>query len=218
MIFKPSINRFTQLLSAILALSTIIACQKPGKLPILGEKKEVNGVTIYHTIPDFQFINQDSQLVTNATFSDKIYVTDFFFTSCPTICPKVKQQLLRIYEKFENEENLLILSHSIDTKRDTVERLKKYADGLGIDAERWHLVTGDKDKIYAIADDYFSIAIEDPDAPGGFDHSGNIILVDWNRQVRSFANGTDPEKVDLFIQDIELLLQEYHEWKKGKEE
>jgi protein SCO1/2 len=189
----------------------LASCTQDEKLPILGEKTEQNGEVIYHSIPDFEFVDQDSQLVTNATFEDKIYVVDFFFTSCPTICPKVKQQMLRIYDRFAEEPNLVFLSHSIDTKRDTVARLKKYADGLAIETDRWHLVTGDKDKIYEIADDYFSIAIEDPDAPGGFDHSGNLILVDWNRHVRSFANGTDPNKVDQFMKDIEVLLKEYYE-------
>lgn len=210
-IFKAGTIFFLSALVAVLS-----GCQKPQNLPILGEKTEVNGVIQYHTIPDFRFVNQDSQFVTNKTFEGKIYIADFFFTSCPTICPKVKQQLLRIYERFAEADNLLILSHSIDTKRDTVGRLKKYANGLGIETDRWHLVTGDKDKIYEIADDYFSIALEDPDAPGGFDHSGNIILVDWNRHVRSFANGTDPEKVDQFMEDIELLLKEYKETQKIK--
>lgn len=199
------------LLIMLFSALLLAACTQDEKLPILGEKTEQDGEMIYHSIPDFEFVDQDSQLVTNATFEDKIYVVDFFFTSCPTICPKVKQQMLRIYERFADEPNLVFLSHSIDTKRDTVERLKKYADGLGIETDRWHLVTGDKDKIYEIADDYFSIAIEDPDAPGGFDHSGNLILVDWNRHVRSFANGTDPNKVDQFMKDIEVLIKEYYE-------
>ncbi len=185
--------------------------QEDQPLPILGQKKEVNGQEVYHKIPDFIFVNQDSQLITNATFADKMYITDFFFTSCPTICPKVKQQMLRLYEKFEQEPDLFYLSHSIDTERDTVGRLKQYAQGLGVDGSRWHFVTGNKDDIYEIADDYFSIAIEDPDAPGGFDHSGRLILVDPNRHIRSFCDGTDPESVDQFMKDIQTLLKEYEE-------
>lgn len=176
-------------------------------LPILGFKEEGDD---YHQIPDFDFINQDSQRVTNATFADKAYVADFFFTSCPTICPKVKQQMLRIHERFKEEDQLLLLSHSIDTRYDTVPVLKAYAEKLGVSSEKWHFVTGEHDEIYEIADDYFSIAIVNPDAPGGFDHSGRLILVDQNRHVRAFCDGTDPASVDAFMDDIDQLLkQEY---------
>ncbi len=202
-------KRFGALAIMLLTATGIFftACQ-PESLPILGRRQLVDGDTIYHTVPDFSFVDQDSQIVTNETFAGKAYVVDFFFISCPTICPKVKKQMLRIYERFEGEDQLLFLSHSIDPKRDTVARLKNYAENLGIESSRWHLVTGDKDSIYEIADDYFSIAIEDPNAPGGFDHSGRLILVDPDRHIRSFCNGTDPEDVDRFMEDIELLLQE----------
>jgi protein SCO1/2 len=178
-------------------------------LPILGERDiAANGDTIYPVIPDFSFIDQDSQVVNNATFAGKAYIADFFFIHCPTICPKVKANGLRIYEKFKNEDRLLILSHSIDVKNDTVAALRHHAEKLGIDSRKWHLVTGDHDAIYAIADDYFSVAKEDPSSPGGFDHSGRIILVDKNRHVRSFCDGTNAESVDKFMNDIEKLLKE----------
>lgn len=181
---------------------------KPKTLPILGNRDVVNGDTIYPKIPDFAFVNQDSQIVTNATFQGKIYVSDFFFIHCPTICPKVKAQALRVYEKYKDNPKVMLLSHSIDVKNDTVGALKTYANKLGIRTEKWHLVTGDRDAIYEIADDYFSVAKEDSDAPGGFDHSGLLILVDEKRHVRSFADGTDPEEVTRFLLDIDLLLGE----------
>ncbi|MBN8677192.1 MAG: SCO family protein [Chitinophagales bacterium] len=188
------------------------ACTGSGstkKLPILGERDvTAAGDTIYPTIPDFQFIDQDSQLVNNATFAGKAYVVDFFFIHCPTICPKVKANGLRVYEKFKNEDRLLMLSHSIDVRNDTVAALKHHAQKLGIETKKWRLVTGDHDAIYGIADNYFSVATEDPSSPGGFDHSGRLILVDKNRHVRSFCDGTDAEDVDRFMKDIELLLKE----------
>ena len=196
----------------ITAAVTLASCQseKKGPLPILGNRDVTpTGNTIYPTVREFSFINQDSQLVNNATFSGKAYVVDFFFIHCPTICPKVKAQAKRVYDRFANEPNLLLLSHSIDTKNDTVAALHQYAKKLGIDSKRWHLVTGDHDAIYSIADDYFSVAQENPDAPGGFDHSGRLILVDKNRHVRAFCDGTDPESVDKFMEDIERLLEEY---------
>lgn len=189
-----------------------MACVEEDKpLPIYGEVSIVDNDTIYHRIRDFEFMDQDSQIITNKTFEDKIYIADFFFTTCPTICPKVKQQLIRVRDEFANEDLLKFLSHSIDTRRDSVPTLKKYAEKLNISSDTWHLVTGDKKEIYDIAKDYFSIAKEDANAPGGYDHSGYIILVDKDRHIRAYCDGTDPEKVDLFMQDIRKLLTEYDE-------
>jgi len=186
-----------------------ISCQKQKQtLPIYGKFQVIDEDTIYHTIPPFEFIDQDSSIITNSTFQDKWYIADFFFTSCPTICPRVKQQLLRIYELYENEDRLKFISHSIDTKRDSVPVLKKYAEKLGIESSRWHLVTGEKDKIYKMAPEYFSVAIEDENAPGGYDHSGYIILVDPNRHIRGFCDATIPEEVDKFMKIISLALNE----------
>lgn len=193
----------------ILLLLLLAGCQvEEGKLPILGEIDIVNGDTIYHTVPDFAFVNQDSQLVTNADFDGRAYVVDFFFTSCPTICPKVKREMLRLYDRYKDEDRISLLSHSIDVRRDTVGRLREYAAGMGVSTPKWHFVTGDKAAIYDIADDYFSVAIEDPESPGGFDHSGRLILVDANRHIRAFCDGTDPASVDQFMKDIDRLLKE----------
>ncbi|MEY3195214.1 MAG: hypothetical protein RIQ78_1311 [Bacteroidota bacterium] len=201
----------------LLTTATILAiflggCFSPDDnrpLPILGERDvSPGGDTLYPTIPDFQFIDQDSQWVNNATFAGKAYVADFFFIHCPTICPKVKANGLRIYQRFKNEDRLMMLSHSIDVRNDTVSALLAHARKLGIDSKKWHLVTGDHDAIYGIADNYFSVAKEDPSAPGGFDHSGRMILVDSNRHVRSFCDGTNKESVDKFMDDIDRLLKE----------
>lgn len=177
-------------------------------LPVLGRPTFVNGDSIPHTIPDFSFIDQDSQVVNNQTFAGKVYVVDFFFTSCPTICPKTTAQMFRIYKKFENNDGIVLMAHSIDTKYDSVPVLKKYASKLGVKTDKWHFITGDKDEIYGIADDYFSIALEDPNAPGGYDHSGRFILIDKNRHIRSFCDGTDANDVNRFMKDIQKLLDE----------
>lgn len=185
------------------------ACQTEAPqraLPYLGNH-DINGTdTVYHRIPDFAFLSQDSALITNQDLAGKIYVADFFFISCPTICPKVKKQMLRIYDKYKGREDFMLLSHTIDPKRDTVERLKMYAQNLGVDDGQWLFVTGEKNKIYDIAEDYMSIAREDPDAPGGFDHSGWVLLIDKQGHIRSFADGTNPEKVDQLLEDIDWLL------------
>jgi protein SCO1/2 len=182
---------------------------KKEALSILGNRDvDANGDTIYPTIPDFAFINQNGDTVTNEDFAGKAYVVDFFFIHCPTICPKVTRQMLRVHDKFIDNDKIKFMAHTIDPKRDDVAALKSYADKLDAKAPKWHFVTGDKDEIYEIADDYFSVAVENPDAPGGFDHSGRLILVDENRHVRAFANGTDPDEVTQFIADIEVLLAE----------
>jgi len=205
------------ILLVLLSISILFSCTEAtkekvgvesGKLQILGNRDIVNGDTVYHTVPAFSFINQDSQIITNKTFDNKVYIVDFFFTHCPTICPKVKKQMLRVHDKFKSNDKVVLLSHSIDTKNDSVPVLKKYASKLEVASDKWHFVTGEKDAIYEIADDYFSVAIENPDAPGGFDHSGRLILVDENKYVRSFCNGTDAKSVDKFMLDIEKLLAE----------
>lgn len=184
------------------------ACQmEQERLPILGEKLIEGTDTIFHTIPDFTFTNQEGQEVTPTTFENKIYVVDFFFVSCPTICPVVKAQMLRVLEAYKDEDRLVFLSHTIDPKRDNVDRLKKYADNLGVSIPKWHFVTGEKEKLHGIASSYFSIAYEDESAPGGFDHSGRLILIDQNKHIRSYCDGTDPESVNQFIKDIAILLE-----------
>lgn len=193
-----------------LILLTIISCSSNNeKLPILGNRDILeNGDTVYHSVPDFSFIDQDSNVITNQTFEGKIYVVDFFFIHCPSICPTVTKHMLRIYERFENNPRVVLLAHSIDTKNDSIPALKAYAEKLNVKTEKWHFVTGDHDKIYELADDYFITARVDPTVPGGFDHSGRIILVDENRRVRSFCDGTNTESVNKFMADIETLLNE----------
>jgi len=190
---------------------------KPEKLPILGNKeavvKTVNGKqitdTVYHQIPNFEFINQDSVKITQKDYAGKIYVADFFFTTCPTICPKMKTQMLRIYEKFKDNPKVAILSHTIDPRHDTPAVLREFMNNLGIKSKTWQMVTGDKAKIYEIGQkSYMVSATDDPSQPGGIVHSGAFILVDKNRHIRGIYDGTEPEKVDKLMKDMEVLLNE----------
>ncbi len=190
---------------------------EPGKLPILGFKDAVENKgnpgqvdTVYHTIADFSFVNQDSTMVNNNTFADKIYVSDFFFTSCPTICPIMKAQMLRVYETFNSNPEVMLLSHTIDPEYDTVALLKDYADRLEVTSEKWHFVTGDKEKIYEIGQRSYLVTVqEDQFQPGGYLHSGAFILVDKDRRIRGIYDGTKPDQVDRLINDIPILLSEY---------
>lgn len=202
---------FLSFVGVMTFLLSMNSCQpiNDGPLPILGIPDiSESGDTTNHTIPEFRFIDQDSNIVTKETFRNKIYVADFFFTSCPSICPTMTRQMKRIYENFEDEDQLMFLSHSIDTRYDTVPVLKAYSEKLHIDDHKWRFVTGEKSEIMGIANDYFNVAYEDPDAPGGYDHSGKFILVDTNGHIRSFCQGTDPEEVADFMKDIQKLLKE----------
>ena len=189
----------------------------PEKLPILGNKetviKMVNGKqitdTIYHQIPNFEFINQDSSKITQQDYEGKIYVADFFFTTCPTICPKMKTQMLRIYEKFKDNPKVGILSHTIDPRHDTPAVLREFMNNLNIKSKMWQMVTGDKAKIYEIGQkSYMVSATDDPTQLGGIIHSGAFVLVDKNRHIRGIYDGTEPEKVDKLMKDMEVLLNE----------
>lgn len=192
----------------------LLGCQDPKPLPILNRGEEVNGKMVHEKIRDFSFINQDSVEVTNQTFAGKIYVSNNFFTTCPSICPTTSLQMSRIYEKFLNDDRVGMLSHSIDVRNDSVPVLKRYAEGLEIEAPKWNLVTGNEEEILAIAYDYFSNALKDETAPGGFDHDDLLVLIDKNRHIRSLCHGTDPKDVDRFMKDIEHLLESEYTEKK----
>lgn len=185
-----------------------IQCKPKTPLPILGRTEIVEGKEIFHEIPDFSFINQKGLTIDNNALKDNIYVADFFFTHCPSICPKVTKQMLRIYDRYLDDPNLKLVSYTIDPKRDTVERLLAYADGIEVNHDKWYFLTGNKDSLMDLANEYFVVAYEDPSVPGGFDHSGKILLVDKDRHIRSFCEGTDPDSVTKFFNDIDQLLDE----------
>lgn len=197
---------------AVVSLCALaIGCieKKETPLPIFGEREVVNGDTVYHKIAPFRFVNQDSQIVTNETFKGKIYVADFFFTSCRTICPIMKTQMHRVYDSIENDPEVLILSHTIDPEYDTVALLHDFADRLGVKSSKWHFVTGVKDSIYNVAQkSYFSIAVEDKSEPDGFIHSGAFLLVDKEQRIRGKYDGTKEEDVNRLMGDIERLKAE----------
>ncbi len=198
----------------VLALLLVAACQDKPKhlLPFYGPRT-VNPAntsdTLYHTVPDFRFVNQDGKTVTQEDFKGKIYIANFFFTSCPTICPKMMTQLKRFRSLLKDDE-VRILSHTVDPKRDSVETLKAYADKNAIDTRTWDLVTGNQQVIYEHGmEGYFLSAGEDAQAEGGFLHSEILILVDPDGRLRGLYEGTVTEEVDRLLKDVELLKKEY---------
>ena len=181
---------------------------EPKALPILGEREIENGDTIFHEVPDMILVDQDSQAFQLSKLGNKVVIADFFFTSCPSICPRVTKQMTRLYDHYKNDDRIVFVSHTIDQRNDSVPVLKQYAENLGVNNVNWKFVTGEKDSIRLLADNYFVSVVDDPSAPAGFDHSGRIILLDKNRHVRGFCEGTDPESVGGFFKTIDQLLSE----------
>jgi len=189
-------------------LSGCIA-KKEEPLPVFGEREVVGADTVYHTIANFKFVDQDSTEVTNDTYKGKIYVADFFFTSCRTICPIMKTQMLRVYDSIQNDPDVSLLSHTIDPEYDTVGLLHDYANRLGVKSDKWHFVTGNKDEIYKLAQtSYFSTALEDKSEPDGFIHSGAFLLIDKERRIRGKYDGTKEDDVNRLLADIQRLKAE----------
>jgi protein SCO1 len=192
------------------------ACKPSGEqvsseleLPILGERYvDENQDTVYHRIAEFSFVNQLGDTISNSDVTDKVYVADFFFTTCPTICPVMKKEMLRVHEKFKANPNFKILSHSIDPTHDTQEVLKDYAEKLGIDdASTWNFLTGDQEKIFEIGQtSYLTTAMADQMEPGGFLHSGAFLLIDQQGRIRGVYDGTKSDQVDRLINDIPKIL------------
>jgi protein SCO1/2 len=194
----------------IVSVLLFVSCvTKEEDLPIFGQREVAGTDTVYHKIAPYLFVDQDSSIITNETFKDKIYVADFFFTSCRTICPVMKTQMLRVYEATSEMPDVLLLSHTIDPEYDTVALLYDFAERLGVDSERWHFVTGVKDSIYKIAQtSYFATAMEDKTEPDGFIHSGAFLLIDKQQRIRGKYDGTKEEDVNRLIVDIKRLRRE----------
>jgi len=167
-------------------------------------------VKSFHKISDFKFMNQEGKSITQEDVKDKIYVASFFFTRCPGICPKMRSQLSKVQDKFRNNEDISIISHSIQPSNDTVEVLKNYAQKHNVISGKWHLVTGAREDIYSIArEDYF--ANEDLGkfvSNQDFLHTENIVLVDYNRNIRGIYNGLNNVSVNHLLGDIEVLIAE----------
>ncbi|MBI3518594.1 MAG: SCO family protein [Bacteroidetes bacterium] len=207
-------TQFIILLSAfvLLGCEPKSSATKKLLLPVIGEKKLAGADgkdTIYHTVQSFSFINQFGDTVSEKTVQHKIYVTDFFFATCQSICPKMSSQLVHVQNAFKDDDNVLILSHTVNPSHDTVEVLNGYAQSYGAIKNKWHLLTGSKKAIYDMARySYLVNALEDDGTAEGFLHSELFILVDTQKRIRGMYDGTDSVAVAKLIADIKLLKQE----------
>lgn len=205
------------LIFIVTVISFLISCQgnvtnEVKLLPIYGEKKPVGSEirdTIFHTVKPFLFTNQYGEKVTEETVKGKIYVADFFFATCESICPKMSTQLVTVQNAFAKDDSVLILSHTVNPMHDTVEVLKKYAERFGATKNKWHLLTGNKKEIYDMARySYLVNALEDDGSAEGFLHSELFVLIDSKKRIRGFYDGTDNVAVAKLIADIKLLKTE----------
>ncbi|OBX23497.1 MULTISPECIES: SCO family protein [Bizionia] len=163
----------------------------------------------YHKIADFSLTNQNGETVTQANYENKIYVADFFFTTCQTICPIMTDHMVYIQKELKDEPDVMLLSHTVTPEIDSVAQLKKYALKKGVDDSRWNLVTGDKKQIYDLARKSY-LAVKDVEGFDPYDmiHTENFMLIDKKRQIRGFYDGTKPEEIKRLIADIHILKKD----------
>ena len=206
------------LVSAVIVYLFYNALQPPKILPIYQPSmvnfelvdSTMQHVKKYHTIADFELTNQNGEKVTQKDYQDKIYIADFFFTTCPTICPIMTKNMANIQAQIAGDDDIMLLSHSVTPEIDSVPQLKKYALEEGVLDDKWNLVTGDKKQIYELArKSYLAVKTDGDGGPFDMIHTENFILVDKDRRIRGFYDGTDPEEIEKLMGDLEILKQAY---------
>lgn len=206
---KSKLNKLLLLFLTI----TLVSCdhreERKLVLPVLGAKHLSNTDTIYHTIGKFALTNQFGETITEQTTKNKIYIADFFFATCQSICPQMSKHLVEVQKAFEKDDSILILSHTVNPLHDTVDVLNKYSLSYKAIKGKWHFLTGNKKTIYDLAkNDYLVNALEDDGTPEGFLHSELFLLIDAKGRIRGMYDGTDLVQVNKLINDIRLLKTE----------
>lgn len=202
---------------ALIGLALVACSENEPKLPYVGnfdiEYKTVNGVeiadTVYPKMVDFMFLNQDSVETWGHDMEGKIWISDFFFTSCPTICPTMTTQMKRVAKGLEDvQEQIQIMSFSIDPKRDQPSVLRRYREKYGITNKNWIFLTGDEARTHRLGIENFQVfANEDPNSAGGYAHSPAFTLIDKEGYIRGVYVGTETEDVDRLIKDVHRLIE-----------
>ena len=216
--------RFRLFFIVLLALSSVIivlmyqALKPEKRLPVY-QPSMVNPELVdstlvyvkkYHSIADFKLINQNGDTISQADYADKIYVADFFFTTCPTICPVMTANMADIQQIIKGDDEVMLLSHSVTPEIDSVPQLKKYALEKGVIDAKWNLVTGDKKQIYELArKSYLAVLTDGDGGPYDMIHTENFILVDKERRIRGFYDGTSSEEVAQLLEDLKVLKSSY---------
>lgn len=173
---------------------------------------DMDHIKKYHRIADFSLVNQNGDTITQDNYRDKIYIADFFFTTCPTICPIMTENMGYLQEQFRDDDEILLLSHSVTPVRDSVAQLKKYAKEKGVIDSKWNLVTGDKKQIYQLArQSYLAVKTDGDGGPYDMIHTENFILVDKEKRIRGTYDGTKREDMERLLEDVALLKRSYRQ-------
>ena len=183
----------------------ILPVYQPSAVSAALVSQEIRHQKKYHTISNFSLTNQNGQTVTQDTYKGKIYVADFFFTTCQTICPIMTSNMVELQNKLANNPDVLLLSHTVMPEIDTEAQLKKYAIQKKVNATQWNLVTGSKQEIYDLARKQYLVAKENPDDPLGLVHTENFVLIDTQKRIRGFYDGTQTQEMDRILHDIGVL-------------
>ncbi|KGK32147.1 SCO family protein [Cellulophaga sp. E6(2014)] len=171
----------------------------------------------YHTIADFSLTNQNGALITNDAYKDKIYIADFFFTTCPTICPIMTDNMGTIQQEILDDDEVMLLSHSVTPEIDSVTQLKAYAIKKGVVDRKWNLVTGDKKQIYDLArKSYMAVKTDGDGGPFDMIHTENFMLIDKERRIRGTYDGTNPEEIEKLLKDLKVLKDSYRDKEASK--
>ena len=205
------------LFSAVVLSSFYFILQPKITLPIYSPnmvsselvEEEIQYIKKYHKISDFSLTNQNGETITQDYYENKIYIADFFFTTCPTICPIMTENMYQIQEK-TIENNVLLVSYSVTPEIDSVSQLKKYAIEKGVKDNKWNLLTGDKKQIYDLARKSYLVAKNDGNG-GKYDmiHTENFVLIDKEKRIRGFYDGTSEEEMNKLLIDVEILKNSY---------
>lgn len=203
---------------SVVTISLFYSALKPKKTLPIYNPADVNPELVdstiqykskYHTIADFSFVNQNGDTITQKNYEGKIYVADFFFTTCGSICPKMSTNLVEVQKAVLNNPKVMLLSHTVFPEVDSVSVLKAYAIKYGVVDSKWNLVTGDKKEIYKMArKSYLAVKMGRPDQLYDMVHTENFVLVDQKRRVRGFYDGTNKEDIKRLLEDIDFLSQE----------
>jgi protein SCO1/2 len=207
------------LILSVIIISVFYSILNPKKVLPIYQPSQVNFEMVdstiqhqkkYHRIADFSLTNQNGKTITQNDYKDKIYVADFFFTTCQTICPIMTKNMHDIQTSILADNEVMLLSHTVTPEIDTVAQLKRYADEKDVNASKWNLVTGDKKQIYELARKSY-LAVKDIGDGGPFDmiHTENFMLIDKERQIRGYYDGTAPKEIERLLKDIKILKSSY---------
>jgi protein SCO1/2 len=187
------------------------------RLPVIGPVAvTASGDSVFHTVGDFHLTNQDGKTISQADLAGKIYVANFFFASCKTVCPDMNQHMRRIQEKFKGSDEIRLVSYTVDPEADSVPVLADYAKNLRVDNNMWWFLTGPKDSIYTLARESYLLPAAQRIAEGDFFHSQDLLLIDKEKRIRGIYDGTEKYEVDTLMDEIKVLMHEYYELEKSK--